>query len=194
MYGGSSIESLSLQLVFSRLAADNWTEMDRGPGTEPCEESWFQLLIQLMDLLETIIKSAKNSVLKSFTALFCQLFSHVLKNSQKLVRHSSNAVLSQTLSKEVTSLCVLRRHKIIQDVARLVDSMKRNESYFAMLTASIIGDAVFYGSDSLLAMSKLHSVADKNASALLATNLPVVERTRYKKYLSTITRASKRVY
>ncbi|CAI2348206.1 unnamed protein product [Caenorhabditis sp. 36 PRJEB53466] len=194
MYGGGPLESLALQVILSRVATDGWTEMDRTPGTDQSEESWFRVLVQMIDLLETTIKSAKNSVLKSFTALFCQLFSQVLKNTQKFARHSATAVSSQTLSPEATTRCVLRRHKLIQDVARLVDAMKRNESYFAMLTASIIGDAVFYGSDSLLAMSKLHSLADRNASGLLATNLPVVERTRYKKFLSTITRASKRVY
>lgn len=194
MYGGSQLESLAVQVVFSRIAADGWTEMDRAPGTEKSDESWFTVLVETIDLLDIAMKSAKNSVLKSFTALFCQLFSQVLKNSQKFVRNSLNAVASRTLSPEMETEFVLRRHKLSQDLARLVDAMKRNESYFAMLTASIIGDAVFYGSDSLLAMSKLHSLADKNASALLATNLPVVERTRYKKFLSTITRASKRIY
>uniref|UniRef100_A0A1I7TMS9 U3 small nucleolar RNA-associated protein 10 n=1 Tax=Caenorhabditis tropicalis TaxID=1561998 RepID=A0A1I7TMS9_9PELO len=194
MYGGTPLESLALQIVFSRVAADGWTEMDQTPGTEKSDESWFTVLVEMISLLETAMKSAKSSIVKSYTAIFCQLFSQVLKNTQKFVRNSLNAVASRTLSSEMETLFVLRRHKLIQGVSRLVDGMKRNESYFSMLTASIIGDAVFYGSDSLLAMSKLHSLADKNASGLLATNLPVVERTRYKKFLSTITRASKRVY
>ncbi|KAF1762286.1 hypothetical protein GCK72_010548 [Caenorhabditis remanei] len=194
MYGGSPIESLALQIVFARIAADGWADLDRTPGTEKTDESWFLVIVKMIDLLETAMKSAKNSIIKSYTALYCQLFSQVLKNSQKFIRNSLNAVASKTLTSEMESEFVLRRHKLTQDVARLVDAMKRNESYFSMLTASIIGDAVFYGSDSLLAMSKLHSLADKNTSGLLATNLPVVERTRYKKFLSTITKASKRVY
>ncbi|CAL2036318.1 unnamed protein product [Caenorhabditis brenneri] len=194
MYGGTPLESLALQIVFSRIAADGWTELDKTPGTEKTDESWFTVLVEMIVLLETAMKSAKNSVIKSFTALYCQLFSQVLKNSQRFVRNSLNAVASRTLSPEMEMQFVLRRHKLIQDVARLVDAMKRNESYFSMLTASIIGEAVFHGADSLLALAKLHSLADKNASGLLATNLPVVERTRYKKFLSTITRASKRVY
>ncbi|CAO4369238.1 unnamed protein product [Caenorhabditis nigoni] len=154
MYGGSTLESLALQVVFSRIAADGWTDFDRTPGTEKSEESWFAVLAEMIDFLDVAMKTAT----------------------------------------EIERGFILRRHKLSLDVARLVDRMKRNESYFSMLAASIIGDAVFYGSDSLLAMSKLHSLADKNASGLLATNLPAVERTRYNKFLSTITRASKRVY
>ncbi|CAP25745.1 Protein CBG05202 [Caenorhabditis briggsae] len=194
MYGGSPLESLALQVVFSRIVADGWTDFDRTPGTEKSDESWFAVLVEMIDFLDVAMKSAKNSIIKSYTALYCQLYSQVLKNSQKFVRNSLNAVASRTLSVEIERGFILRRHKLSQDVSRLVDGMKRNESYFSMLAASIIGDAVFYGSDSLLAMSKLHSLADKNASGLLATNLPAVERTRYKKFLSTITRASKRVY
>ncbi|UMM22411.1 hypothetical protein L5515_003639 [Caenorhabditis briggsae] len=190
----SPLESLALQVVFSRVAADGWTDFDRTPGTEKSDESWFAVLVEMIDFLDMVMKSAKNSIIKSYTALYCQLYSQVLKNSQKFVRNSLNAVASRTLSVEIEKGFILRRHKLSQDVARLVDGMKRNESYFSMLAASIIGDAVFYGSDSLLAMSKLHSLADNNAPGLLATNLLMVERTRYDKFLSTITRASKRVY
>nr|pir hypothetical protein R02F2.7 - Caenorhabditis elegans [Caenorhabditis elegans] len=133
MYGGSQLESLAVQVVFSRIAADGWTEMDRAPGTEKSDESWFTVLVETIDLLDIAMKSAKNSVLKSFTALFCQLFSQVLKNSQKFVRNSLNAVASRTLSPEMETEFVLRRHKLSQDLARLVDAMKRNESYFAMV-------------------------------------------------------------
>ncbi|CAB3403580.1 unnamed protein product [Caenorhabditis bovis] len=197
-YGNTHLEPLCAQLVISRVAADRWSELDRLSTNEeveePSEEIWYQIIVKMIELLDAMIKSAKNSIIRQFTAVFCQFYTNVLKNTQKFLRNSMNASQSKTFTDHEEYIRVLKRHKLQQDVARIVDSMKRHESYFAMLTASIIADGVFNGQLTLLAMAKLHSLAEKNASALLATNLPVVERTRYKKFLPIITRAGKRIY
>ncbi|CAI5443963.1 unnamed protein product [Caenorhabditis angaria] len=177
IYANSNLESLAIQLILTRLASDDWPENRKNSP---------DVLTKLTELLDVMIRDAKNSIIKNFTAIFCQLFSDLLRSVQRFLRNSENFGEEED--------AILRKHKLIQDISRIVDLMKRHESYFSMLAASMISDTVFNGSATILTMAKLHSLADRNASALLATNLPVVERTRYSKFLPIITKASKKVF
>ncbi|CAD6185956.1 unnamed protein product [Caenorhabditis auriculariae] len=167
-YADSDFEPFAVEICLGKLAADRWLEM------RVTSSQSFDVLVKVLHLLDVSLRKAKKSTTRQFTAVFCSLYSKTLTSVQHYVR--LNEANMETEKK---------KQKLIHDVARVADQMKASESFFSQISGTIISENIVNATQTLLAMTN---------PAMLATNMPPIERTRYKRLLPIIQKAQKRIY